>query len=102
MVAGSVARPVAAQAARADTRPMPSSLTAPAGLPPRSGDETFSPLRRWRNDHEESVADRRGSPPGPVLVGRDVTPEAAAHVRRAVACAADRRVAALAVEREEG
>jgi len=78
--------------ARVQTGCMPSDLISPTGMAPRSGDETLSPLRRWRNDHGEQVADGREVLSGPVVVGYDGTPEAAALVRRAAACAADARV----------
>ena len=71
---------------------MPSTLTEPPGIAPPSGDATLSPLRRWRHDHGERVTDRWQVGPGQVLVGYDGTPEAAAVVRWAAACAGHRRV----------
>ena len=55
---------------------MPSNLSEPPGMAPASGDATLSPLRRWRDDHGELVAERRAVIPGPVIVG-DGTPEPA-------------------------
>jgi hypothetical protein len=91
-VVGSAAWPVARWGAWVQTGGMPSDLISPTGMAPGSGDETLSPLRRWRNDHGEQVADCREVLSGPVVVGYDGTPEAAALVRRAAACAADARV----------
>jgi nucleotide-binding universal stress UspA family protein len=66
---------------------MPSNLIEPTGMAPARGDETLSPLRRSRIDSWERVARRRAVSSGPVIVGYDGTPEAAAHVQRAAACA---------------
>ena len=71
---------------------MQSNLIEPPGLAPAIDDETLSPLRRSRNDHGERVADTWEVLPGPVVVGYDGTPEAAALVRRAAACVVDGRV----------
>jgi nucleotide-binding universal stress UspA family protein len=75
-VVGSAAWPVARWGVRVQTGCMPSDLISPTGMAPGSGDETLSPLRRWRNDHGEQVADCREVLSGPVVVGYDGTPEA--------------------------
>jgi nucleotide-binding universal stress UspA family protein len=71
---------------------MPSNLIEPTGMAPARGDETFSPLRRSRNESGERVAGGREVSSGPVMVGYDGSPEAAALVRRAAACADGARV----------
>ena len=78
--------------AAVQTDGMPSNLIEPTGIAPASGDETLSPFRRWRHDCGERVVDGPEGLSGPVVVGYDGTPEAAALVRRAAACAADGRV----------
>jgi nucleotide-binding universal stress UspA family protein len=78
---------------------MPSSLIEPTGMAPGSGDETLSPLRGLRHDDGERVAGLREVLPGPVLVGYDGTPEAAALVTRAAACAAGGEVVVVHARR---
>jgi hypothetical protein len=48
---------------------MPSDLIEPPGMAPASGDDTLSPLRRWRDEIGERVADRPATPSGPVAIG---------------------------------